>query len=132
MVDFLKSFLVAGTVMGVIDAVWLTTANKFYKSQIGSLLLDKPNFLPAVIFYIIYIIGLVVFVINPALDKGSWAHAFGFGALFGLVAYATYDLTNLATIKGFTNTVVIVDLIWGTLLTGTVALVSYLVLKSWI
>jgi uncharacterized membrane protein len=115
--------------MAIFDAVWLSViANKFYKSQIGSLLLEKPNMPAAVVFYLIYVLGVVMFVIRPALEKGSWTHAAIYGALFGFVAYATYDLTNLATLKGFTLKLVLVDLVWGALLTSAVATLTYLVL----
>ena len=125
--------LVAGGVMGIIDFVWLSVvANKFYKSQIGTLLLEKPNMLAAVAFYIIYVIGIVVFVLTPALEKNSWQYAAGYGALFGLIAYATYDLTNLATLKGWTLKLVVVDLLWGAVLTGGVAVLSYWVIRQWI
>ncbi len=125
--------LITGTIMGIFDALWLSVvANKFYKSQIGQLLLDKPNMAAAVAFYIIYVVGVVVFVLLPALEKDSWQHALGFGALFGFVAYATYDLTNLATLKGFPLKLVIVDLIWGAVLTGSVAVLSFLAIKTWI
>lgn len=133
MVDFLIKLLVAGGVMGVLDALWLTViANKFYKSQIGSLLLEKPNMVAAVVFYVIYVIGVVVFALLPALEKDSWQYAAGLGALFGFVAYATYDLTNLATLKGWPVKLVIVDLVWGTLLSATVATVSFFIIKQWI
>ncbi|QQS19909.1 DUF2177 family protein [Candidatus Saccharibacteria bacterium] len=122
--------LVASGVMGVLDYIWLgTVAKTFYRSQIGKLLLDKPNMTAAVLFYIIYVVGVVTFVISPALEKGSLTHALTRGALFGFVAYATYDLTNLATIKGFTTKVVVVDLLWGALLTATVAGVTYAILN---
>ena len=131
--DFLVKLLVAGGVMGVIDFVWLSVvANKFYKSQIGTLLLEKPNMLAAVAFYIIYVVGIVVFVLTPALEKNSWQYAAGYGALFGLIAYATYDLTNLATLKGWTLKLVVVDLLWGAALTGGVAVISYWVIRQWI
>ena len=131
--DFFIKMLVAGGVMGVIDLIWLSfVANKFYKSQIGSLLLEKPNMGAAALFYIIYVVGVVVFVLTPALEKNSWQHAAVYGALFGFVAYATYDLTNLATLKGFTTKLVVVDLIWGAVLTGSVATISYWVIKQWI
>ncbi|MFZ1812159.1 MAG: DUF2177 family protein [Candidatus Saccharimonadales bacterium] len=130
MQGFVVKVLVAGGVMGVLDAVWLgVIASKFYKSQVGSLLLEKPNMAAAVIFYLIYIVGIVVFVLTPALEKDSWQHAVGYGALFGFVAYATYDLTNLATLKGWTTTLVIVDLLWGAALTATVAGVSYWIIS---
>lgn len=126
-------FLVSGAVMGVFDAIWLSVvAKKFYQSQIGSLLLEKPLMPAAWLFYAVYVIGIVAFVLAPALAKGSWQYALGYGALFGFVAYATYDLTNLATLKGFTPTVVVVDLLWGTLLTGAVATISYAVIRTWL
>lgn len=118
--------LVAGGVMGVLDFIWLgTVAKTFYRDNIGKLLLDKPNMTAAVLFYTIYVIGVVKLVIEPAVQKGSLSHALMYGALFGFVAYATYDLTNLATLKGFTTKVVVVDMLWGTLLTATVAAVTY-------
>lgn len=127
-----SSFLVAGLVMAAIDAVWLSiVANKFYKSQIGPLLLDKPNMAAAAAFYVIYVVGIVAFAVLPALDRGAWQHALGYGALLGFVAYATYDLTNLATLKGFTPKLVAVDLLWGTVLTASVAVVTYFVVKAW-
>lgn len=131
--EFVIKLLVAGGVMGVIDFVWLSIiANKFYKSQIGTLLLQKPNVTAAVAFYVIYVVGIVLFVLNPALEKNSWQHAAIYGALFGFIAYATYDLTNLATLKGWTLKLVIVDLLWGAILTGVVATVSFWVVKQWI
>ena len=129
MTDILKQLLVAGGVMGVLVFIWLgTVAKTFYRSQIGKLLLDKPNMTAAVLFYIIYVVGVVTFVVSPALEKGSLSYALTRGALFGFVAYATYDLTNLATMKGFTTKVVVVDLAWGAFLTATVAGVTYLIL----
>lgn len=118
--------VVAGGVMGVLDFVWLAfVAKTFYRSQIGSLLLEKPNMAAAVLFYVVYVVGVVMFVVSPALKKGSWAHAVLYGAVFGFVAYATYDLTNLSTLKGFTAKLVAVDLAWGTLLTAVVSSVTY-------
>lgn len=127
----LAKFLTAGVIMAVLDAIWLSVvANKFYKSQIGDLLLAKPNMVAAVVFYLIYVFGVVVFVLSPALDKGSLKHALVYGALFGVVCYATYDLTNLATLKGFTTKLVVVDLLWGGFLTAAVAGLSYLFLHK--
>lgn len=117
--------------MGIIDAFWLSVvANKFYKSQIGQLLLEKPNMVAAVAFYIIYVVGIVVFALGPALEKDSWLVAAGLGALFGFVAYATYDLTNLATLKDWTVRLVLVDLLWGTVLTSAVTVLSFFALKQ--
>lgn len=130
--QFLIKLLVAGGIMGIIDAIWLSVvANKFYKTQLGPLLLEKPNMIAAIVFYIIYVIGIVVFAVMPAVAAGDWKVALGLGALLGLVAYATYDLTNLATLKGFPLKIVIVDLIWGTVLTATVATATYTVFTKW-
>lgn len=127
---FFIKLLVAGGIMAIIDAVWLSVvANKFYKDQLGPLLLEKPNMVAAVLFYVIFVVGIVVFAVMPAVAAGDWKVALGYGALLGLVAYATYDLTNLATLKGFPVKIVIVDLIWGTLLTGTVATLTYLIVN---
>lgn len=131
--DLIIKLLVAGGVMGLIDFVWLGfIAKKLYQTEMGSILLDKPNMLPAILFYIIYVVGVVVFVINPAIEKGSLAYAAGYGALFGLVAYATYDLTSLSVLKGFSTKIVVIDLLWGALLTAAVASVTYLVVSKWI
>ena len=133
MSEFIIRFVTAGVIFALIDAVWLSlVANKFYKSQIGSLLLKKPNFVAAVLFYVIFLIGLVVFVLNPALSAQDWTWALGLGALFGFVTYATYDLTNLSTLKGFPVKLVIVDLAWGIFVTSVVSVGSYLILTSWL
>ena len=130
MENIIVKLLVAGGVMGVLDFVWLGfVAKTYYRDHIGKLLLDKPNMIAAVAFYVIYIVGVVLFVVNPALDKQSASHAALYGALFGLVAYATYDLTNLATLKGFSEKVVAVDLVWGMLLTAAVATITYWVVS---
>lgn len=126
--DFITNFLVAGGIMGVLDALWLSVlAKNFYRQEIGSIILDKPNMKAAIIFYLIYILGVVLFVVSPALEKQSIKHALLYGLAFGFVAYATYDLTSLAVIKGFTNKVVVIDMVWGSLLTATVCSLSYLV-----
>lgn len=133
MQDIIIKLLVTGGIMGILDALWLSViANSLYKSQLGKLLADKPNMVPAIMFYIIYVIGVVVFVLTPALEKGSWQYAAGYGALFGLVAYATYDLTNMATLKDWPAKLVVIDLIWGTLLTATVATGAYFAIKTWL
>lgn len=130
MKDFIFRILAVGGIVGILDALWLgLVAKKFYKDQLGALLLDKPNVVPAILFYCIYVIGLVVFVLNPALEKQSWLHALGYGALFGLVAYATYDLTNLSTLKGFTVKLVTIDIIWGVCFTAIASVAAYGIIK---
>ncbi len=128
--ELIVKLLAAAGIMGLLDYIWLgLVAKKFYHNEIGKLLLDKANMGAAVLFYVLYVIGVVMFVINPALAKNSWSHAAAFGALFGLVAYATYDLTNLATLKGFSAKVVVVDLIWGMLITSLVATGAYFIFR---
>jgi uncharacterized membrane protein len=108
-----------------IDAIWLTNAARlFYVPEIGSLLRDKPDFVVAFLFYAIYAAGLLVFVVTPQLTDGSIGKALLYGGFFGLVAYATYDMTNLATLKGFTTRIAIIDMIWGTVLSASVSGVS--------
>lgn len=130
--DIIIKLLAAGGIMGILDFLWLGfIAKKLYYSELGDLLLTKPNMPPALVFYAIYVVGTIVFVINPAIEKSSWQHALGYGALFGLVCYATYDLTNMATIKGFSYKIVAIDLAWGAFLTAVVATGTYFV-YTWI
>ncbi len=130
MSDFIIRYLIAGALFAVIDGIWLSfVANKLYRSQLGSLLLDKPNLPAAIVFYLVFLVGLVVFVINPAMQSNDWKVALGLGALFGFVTYATYDLTNLATLKGYPLTITIVDLIWGTVLTASVSVAAFYILQ---
>lgn len=113
--------------MLALDVFWLTTmANRFYRHYLGDLMATKPNLAAAAIFYLIYLVGVVVFVINPST---SVARAAGMGALFGAVAYATYDLTNQATLARWATTVTLVDMAWGALLTATVAAVTVALTK---
>lgn len=124
------AFITAAIIMGILDYVWLGFIGKgLYYSEMGSLLLKKPNMIPALLFYVIYVVGTLVFVILPALEKESLGYAAGMGALFGLVAYATYDLTNLATMKNFSKKVVVVDLLWGAFITALTASGAYLAVQ---
>ena len=106
----------------IIDFIWLSIAVKYiYKPELGSLLLNKPILPAALSFYILYIFGLTFLILLPNLKDFQIFNAFWMGAIFGLVAYGTYDLTNLATIKGWSLKVTIIDLIWGGILTSTVS-----------
>lgn len=129
----IKQYLVALGTFLLIDGVWLTVvAKNFYAKYLGFLMTKTPNLAAAGIFYLIYILGMVVLALGPALQKGSLMSAVLTGALFGLCGYATYDLTNLAMIKDWPLLVTIVDLIWGTVLSGAVAGISYLILTKWL
>ena len=121
-----KLYLIALPVFFAIDMVWLgLVAKGFYRRQIGSLMRESVGWPAAIAFYRLFILGLVVFVVAPAMDDGSWLRALLLGALFGLIAYATYDLTNLATLRGWPLTVTVVDLIWGAALAATVSVATY-------
>lgn len=126
-----KLFAIAFLVFLGIDMIWLTlVAKNFYAQQIGYLMTKTPNLLAALIFYLLFVAGLVFFVIMPAIAKGSWQYVLLSGAFFGLVTYATYDLTNLATVANWPILITIVDLIWGTSLSATVSIVTYLIAKK--
>lgn len=112
----------------VIDFLWLgAIAPGFYKSQIGPLLLEKPNLVPAAIFYLLYAAGLVFFCVYPALDASAWTRAALLGAVLGLLAYATYDLSNLATLKGWSGLLSVVDIVWGAAVSAAAATAAYFV-----
>lgn len=125
---FIKLYAIALPVFLAIDMLWLgLIAKRFYSAQIGALMKTNVNWASAIIFYLIFIVGLVVFVITPALEKNSWTHALLFGALFGLVCYATYDLTNLAVAKDWPLLVTLVDLVWGAILASSVSAITYFI-----
>ena len=125
---FIKLYFIALTVFLAIDLLWIgVVAKSFYAAQIGFLMRTDVNWVAAIVFYLLFIVGLVLFVIAPAVEKSSWTHAILFGALFGLIAYSTYDLTNLATIKNWPLLITIVDLIWGTVLAAAVSTITYFI-----
>ncbi len=113
-----------------IDILWLgVVAKKFYQNYLGHLLADQVNWIAAIIFYLMYIAGIIYFAVSPALDKSSATEALTKGALFGFITYATYDFTNWATLKNWPTTVVVIDVIWGTILGALVAVISYKLAK---
>jgi uncharacterized membrane protein len=128
--QFVYLYLLTIPAFFAIDMIWLgLVATKFYQSQIG-FLMGPVNWTAAIVFYLLYIIGIIIFAVSPALEAQSFSKAVILGALFGFFAYATYDPTNLATIKDWPIMVTIVDLIWGTVLTSSVAAISYLIGKA--
>lgn len=111
-----------------IDALWLTVLmGSTYKSYLGELMLAQPRLGPAALFYLLYTVGLVVFAVMPALRADDWKVAAGLGALLGLVAYATYDLSNLATLRGWPMPLTIIDIAWGTVLSCVAASIGFIV-----
>lgn len=122
----LIAYLSTVVVFFAIDFVWLNfVAQKFYNAQMGDLLKESFNMPVAAGFYLIYIVGIVIFAINPALKSGAWTTALIYGALFGFFCYVTYDLTNLSTMKGFPPLVAVVDIAWGTFITGVSATLGF-------
>jgi uncharacterized membrane protein len=125
---FLRLYCIALPIFFALDMVWLgVVAKRFYAKHIGFLMTANVNWAAAILFYLLFIAGLLVFVVVPALERGSWMRALRFGALFGLITYATYDLTNLATLKDWPLVVTVVDLVWGMALAASVSLATYLV-----
>jgi uncharacterized membrane protein len=111
-----------------LDLVWLgAVANSFYRSELEPLMREQVNIPVAAGFYALYVLGLVIFSVAPALAAGSWRTALVYGALFGFFAYATYDLTNLATLRHWPVALTLVDLLWGTALSGMSATLGYLI-----
>jgi uncharacterized membrane protein len=110
----------------LIDLIWLgIVAKSFYRRQLGSLMAEPIQILPAAVFYLGHPIGIVIFAVLPALASGgSLVHAAGLGALFGLFCYGTYDLVNLSTLKGWPLPLTIVDMAWGTILTAAIAIIG--------
>jgi uncharacterized membrane protein len=112
----------------VIDAVWLgLVARGFYRDQIGTLMRDDILWTAAIAFYLLYAAGLTYFALGAADRTGSWLTALGTGAAIGLLAYGTYDLTNLATVRGFTPTIALVDMAWGTVLSAVVSAGAFVI-----
>jgi len=127
---FVTAYIATGAVFLVCDMVWLgLVAKGFYRSRVGGLLLEDFNLPAALAFYLIYLAGVMLFAALPAFNAGSWKVALAFGAAFGFFAYATYDLTNLATLRGWSVSLTIVDIAWGAVLTGTSATLGYLAAK---
>lgn len=125
---FIKLYLVALPVFFAIDFIWLAlVARKFYLEQLGSLMKTNINWPAALTFYALFIVGLIIFVISPAIEKKSLMHALVMGGLFGFFAYATYDLTNLATLKNWPLPLTLVDMLWGTALAALVSSITYLI-----
>ncbi|MBN2794634.1 MAG: DUF2177 family protein [Clostridia bacterium] len=127
----IKTYSITFVVFFIIDIIWLVfIAKNIYKDAIGHLMSDQPNWIAAILFYLIFIFGLVYFVIQPAVDLGTWKNALFNGMLFGLITYSTYDLTNLATLNNWPLNITIIDLIWGTSLGGMVSTITYFILSK--
>ena len=126
MAYYVKLYLATFIAFLAVDAVWLAlVARTFYRKYLGFLMAPNPNWLAAIVFYMLFVVGILVLAVLPGLEASSFRTTLLRGALFGLVAYATYDLTNLATVKNWPLVVTIVDLIWGTVLSTVVSYAGY-------
>jgi len=124
------SYLLTFIVFLMIDMLWLgVIAKNIYKKYLGNFLTDNVNWTAAIIFYLIYVVGISIFAIYPSVNKDSVYNAVLMGALFGFFTYATYDLTNLATLKGWPLPIVIIDIIWGSVLSAVVSFSGFTVVK---
>lgn len=131
-IQLIYLYLVTVPVFFIIDMVWLgVVAKDFYREQLG-FIMGPVNWTAAIVFYLMYIVGILLFAVYPALLEGSLSKAIIFGALFGFFTYATYDFTNLATLKDWPIMVTVVDVMWGTFLGSSVAVVSYYLGKTFI
>lgn len=127
MIFYLKLYLCTLVAFFAIDMFWLVlVARGFYQKHLGFLMRSSPNWTAAIVFYLLFVFGLLVFVIVPGLETGSTKKLLVLGALFGLITYATYDLTNLATVKGWPWIVTVVDLAWGGILATSVSYLGFL------
>lgn len=119
-------YVLTALVFFAIDLLWLgVVARDLYARFLGHLLADNVRWAAAIIFYLLFIVGIFIFAILPGVDRESAGHALLMGALFGFFTYATYDLTNLATLQGWPLGIVFIDIAWGMVLTGAVALAGY-------
>ena len=126
-----KIFILYIATFGVfffIDLIWLVLMNsRFYKKELSGLMAEKVKWIPAILFYLLFIVAVLVLVVLPAVDNGSWVTTLLYGGLLGMVCYGTYDFTNLASIRDWPLKVTVVDMIWGTVLSATVATISFLI-----
>jgi uncharacterized membrane protein len=128
LMDFLLHFVTAAAIFVAIDAIWLSKiAKKFYYRELAHLIAKKADLKPAVVFYALYMLGVLVFAVEPALDRHSVLYALKSGAFLGLVMYATYDLTNASTLKNWPAKVTYVDMTWGVFITATVSTLTFLI-----
>jgi len=125
------SYILTALVFFAIDLAWLgLVARNMYNRYIGHLMSSQVNWVAAVVFYLAFIVGILVFAVYPSVDKDSLLRAILLGALFGFFTYSTYDLTNLATLKDWPLSITIIDIAWGMVLTGAVSAVGFFIVSA--
>jgi uncharacterized membrane protein len=130
MKNIIISYILTTVVFLIIDLIWLgVIAKDLYRKYLGSFLSENVNWTAAIIFYLLYIVGISIFAIYPAVNKDSVFNSILLGGLFGFFCYATYDLTNLATLKDWPLTIVFIDIIWGSILTASVSVSGFYIVK---
>ena len=130
MINYAVAYVATFVIFIGIDGIWLTSmSERLYRRYLGEVLADSINMVPAALFYVVYVAGIIVFATIPAFSSGKWTTAAMYGALFGFFAYATYDLTNHATIRGWPAVITIADLCWGSLLTALSAALGFLLTR---
>jgi uncharacterized membrane protein len=124
------SYVLTFIVFFIIDMAWLGfIAKDLYKKYLGDLLSEQVNWVAAIVFYVLFIVGVFIFAIMPSVEKNSLTSAVTLGALFGFFTYATYDLTNLATLKNWPQTIVVIDIVWGSVLTAIVSTAGFFIVN---
>lgn len=130
---YILTYLIALVIFVVGDLLWLGyIAPALYRSHIGHLMADTVKWKAAILFYLVFLLGLLIFVLIPSLEARSFVRAIVYGGFFGFVTYATYDLTNWAVLRGWGATITFIDILWGTLLVALVSGVTYLVVSTYV
>ena len=133
MKTFLTLYVIGVVIFLSIDLLWLgVLARDYYRDGMGALLLERPRMDIGLIFYMIFVVGLVIFGMRAGLAANDWSQAALYGALFGFFCYATYDLTNLAILKGFPLHLALVDMAWGTVLSGVTSALAFVIARAWL
>jgi uncharacterized membrane protein len=133
----MRSYFLVYAIMAVaflgLDFAWLSlTMKPLYRAHLGGLLMEKPDLLAAGVFYLLYPVGILVLAVMPSAAPGNWAHAVCSGAVLGVMAYGTYNMTNQATLNGWSATVSVVDTTWGGVATAVVSGIGYAVTKRFL
>lgn len=128
---FIKLYLVAVPIFFAVDMLWLGfVAKDIYQKYMGHLMRPTPNWPVAILFYLLFLVGLIIFAIYPAIQNNSWTQALLYGAMFGFFTYMTFDLTNLAVLKGYSWEIAIIDIIWGIVLSSIVSISVFFVITK--